>query len=92
MSETGLPSFAGDYPDDPELRDIARAYERGDFRGVRAEGAKLLSKNPSPEVAAAARDLVSRTKPDTLSVAIVAMTALLLLALSSYWMLHDGPQ
>lgn len=91
MSDSGLPRFASEYPSDPELLDLARAYERGDFRGVRTEGAKLLQKSPSPEVAAAVNDLISRTAPDRLSIAILAMTALLLTALAAYWMLHDGP-
>ena len=88
----GLPSFAKDYPDDADLLNLARAFERGDFGGVKRAAPGLLSAKSDPEVLKAIHELVSRTRPDPLSIALIALTALLLIALSSYWMLHNGPE
>jgi len=86
--ESRRPSFASDFPRVPELDALVDAFERGDYARVRAEGPKLASSAEDAAVRAAASTLVDRTRPDRLAVGLVALTGVLLVALSAYWIVH----
>jgi hypothetical protein len=86
--ESRRPSFASDFPRVPELDALVDAFERGDYARVRAEGPKIASSSEDAAVRAAAATLVDRTRPDRLAVGLVALTGVLLLALSAYWIIH----
>ena len=86
--ESRRPSFASDFPRVPELDALVEAFEQGNYARVRAEGAKLASATESAEVRAAATTLVDRTRPDRLAVALVALTGVLLVILSAYWIVE----
>lgn len=82
------PSFASDFPQEPELDALVDAFARGDFARVRTQGPKLASTTENAAVREAARTLVDRTRPDRLAVALLAVTGVLLVALSTYWVVH----
>jgi hypothetical protein len=86
--ESRRPSFASDFPRVQELDALVDAFERGDYARVRAEGPKLASSAEDAAVRAAAATLVDRTRPDRLAVALIALTGVLLVTLSLYWILH----
>jgi hypothetical protein len=86
--ESRRPSFASDFPRVPELDALVDAFERGDYARVRAAGPKLASSAEDAGVRDAARTLVDRTRPDRLAVALVALTGVLLVVLSAYWIAH----
>ncbi len=85
------PSFALDFPRDPRLDALLAAFEAGDFARVRSDAPRVIAESSDDAVKRAARELVTRTKPDPLAVGFVALTALLLVLLSVWWILHDGP-
>lgn len=82
------PSFASDFPRVPELDALVDAFERGNYARVRTEAPKLAGSAEDPAVRAAAKTLVDRTRPDRLAVGLVAITGVLLVALSGYWIMH----
>jgi hypothetical protein len=82
------PSFASDFPRIPELDALVDAFERGDYARVRAEALKLAASAEDAAVRSAAETLVDRTRPDRLAVGFVALTGVLLVALSVYWVFH----
>jgi len=75
----GAPAEAAKPPaTPPELLPALARFERGDFRGASAEAATLLTGQPSPELAAAARALGARMAPDpwALRFGLLALTLL----------------
>jgi hypothetical protein len=72
----------------PELDALVDAFEQGDYARVRAEGPRLADSSADAAVREAARTLVDRTRPDRLAVMLVALTGVLLVALSAYWIVH----
>ena len=60
------PGFVGDFPSDPELDRLVRAFELGNYAFVREHGAKLAKSAADESVRSAAGDLVRRTDPDPL--------------------------
>jgi hypothetical protein len=86
--ESRRPSFTRDFPRVAELDALVEAFEQGDYARVRAEGPKLASSTEDAAVRDAARTLVDRTRPDRLAVALVALTGVLLVALSAYWIVQ----
>ncbi len=84
------PPFAQGYPDDPELLRLVAAFEAGDYARVN-DGARALAESPDPVLRDAARDLASRTRPDSATVPLFVFAALLLASLTAYWITHDGP-
>ncbi len=78
------PRFLLDYPQDPELQRLCRAFERGDFATVRQNAPKLAESSEDPAVKAAARELRKRIDPDPLTYVLLAM-ALGLLAVLVGW-------
>lgn len=91
-ADWGYPAFARDFPPSPELDALVTAFSRGDYAKVRREAPAVAEKTEDPAVRDAARTLVQRTEADPLAKALFALTGLLLLLLSVYWVLHDGPQ
>jgi hypothetical protein len=60
------PGFVGDFPSDPELDRLVRAFELGNYAFVREHGAKLAKSAAEESVRSAASALVRRTEPDPL--------------------------
>jgi len=84
------PPFAADFPRDPELDALVAAFERGDFARVR-DGVPRIVASPADEgVKSAAKALLSRTRPDPLATLLLAISAVLLVLLSAWWITHDG--
>lgn len=88
MLDERRPSFAHDFPRTPELSGLVEDFARGDYARVRLAGSQLARSSPDEEVRRAAKELVDRTKPDPLAVALLALTALLLVTLATFWILN----
>lgn len=88
----GFPSFARDFPNDPELAALVAAFAAGDYATVRAGAPALAAKTTDERVKAAATLLRSRIEPDPTSRVFFALTAALLVFLMAWWATHDGPQ
>ncbi len=86
----GPPSFALDFPRDPGLDALVAAFTRGDYARVRRDGPGVVASSASPEVRAAAEELMARTRPDPLSAVFFGLAAALLLVLSVYWWWKAG--
>lgn len=86
--ETARPAFAREFPRDPKLDALVRAFEDGDFARVRREAPALAASSEDPDVKRAAELLRQRIEPDPLARGMLAVTALLLVALSAWWMTH----
>ena len=89
--ERAVPRFARAFPRDAALDALVAAFDAGDFARVRRDGAKLAKEAESEEVRRAAATLVERTKGDPVAGLLVAIAAILLVALSAWWIAHDGP-
>lgn len=83
------PKFAKDYP--KELDELVAAFEAGNHALVRSEAGKIAAGDGSAALKRAARDLSSRTEPDRLQLALVAIAFALLVGLSAYWLTHQEP-
>ncbi len=77
------PAFAAHYPEDDALRGLVAAFERGDYRAVRA-GALALATHEDPRVRAAADDLRERTTPDPAARWLLFVAAFLVIATVVY--------
>jgi hypothetical protein len=86
--ESRRPSFTADFPRVPELDALVDAFEQGNYARVRAEAPKLAGSSEDASVREAAKTLVDRTRPDRLAVALIALTGLLLVVLSAYWIVQ----
>ena len=82
------PAFARSFPPHPALGAAVDAFARGNFAEVRRLVASLVDAE-DPALRAAARELLSRTRPDPLAAVLVALTAALLVTLSVYWVVHQ---
>jgi hypothetical protein len=89
--ESDRPAFAREMPRDPDVDALLAAFDAGDFARVRREAARLEASAADEAVKGAARAIAARTKADPLAVALVAITAALLVFLSLWWVMHDGP-
>ena len=79
------PSFAKEYPNDEALLALVDRFEEGNYRAVRDGTAKLLADGDTDAaVKSAARDLRSRTEPSRFQLVLLGLTALLVVALSTY--------
>jgi hypothetical protein len=88
----GFPSFARDFPDDPELATLVAAFAAGDYATVRTGAPELAAKTTSDDVKRAAELLRARIEPDPTSRVFFALTAALLVFLMVWWATHDGKQ
>lgn len=76
-----LPAFAHDYPSDPRLDALVRAFARGDFRRVRLEAPPLAEASDDPAVRAAALDLRRRIDASPGALALIGVGIALLVYL-----------
>jgi hypothetical protein len=88
MDQPRRPAFANEFPRTPDLDAIVTAFARGDYASVRARAISLERSSSEPEVRQAARVLFDRTRPDGLAVALLGITALLLVTMASWWVVH----
>jgi hypothetical protein len=87
----GAPAFAKDFPQSAALDELVAAFARGDYARVRRGARELEARSEDPAVKAAARTLVERTQADPLAIVLFALTFGLLVALTAYWIAHNGP-
>lgn len=81
-----VPGFAAKFPREPELDRLVDAFDRGDYRLVRAEATRLAKDDPREEVRGAARELLRRIDPDPLAVILLVAAVVLLVFLAAwYW-------
>lgn len=78
------PEFLAAFPADPELDELRRAFEAGNFALIRSKAQTLADKTADPAVRAAAMELRQRIDPDPLVVQLLAI-ALGLLAFLVGW-------
>jgi hypothetical protein len=88
MPSERRPTFAKDFPRVRELDALVDAFAQGNYARVRAEAPALEAASNEEAVKRAARTLVERTDPDPLAIALLGLTALLLLILSAWWIAH----
>ncbi|HWZ87407.1 MAG TPA: hypothetical protein VNW92_01120 [Polyangiaceae bacterium] len=60
------PGFLLEFPGDPELQRLVRAFEAGNYEAVRIDAPKLAEASEDAVVRAAARELRRRIDPDPL--------------------------
>jgi hypothetical protein len=60
------PGFLLEFPDDPELQRLVRAFEAGNYEAVRLGAPKLAAATEDQAVRGAARELRRRIEPDPL--------------------------
>jgi hypothetical protein len=82
------PAFARDFPHDPRLDALVGAFSRGDYRRVRADAAALAHETKDEAVRRAAEELIDRTRPDPLAVALLGLAAVLLAILTAWAIAH----
>ncbi|HYQ27924.1 MAG TPA: hypothetical protein VER04_11920, partial [Polyangiaceae bacterium] len=82
------PRFLLEFPSDPALQQLVRAFEAGDYQAVRKGALALVESSEDPIVRAAARELRRRIEPDPL------MKYLLFVALGLFvfvvWLVYKG--
>lgn len=81
------PAFLLSFPSQPALDELVVAFERGDFRFVRQNAARVISTATDPQVKGAAQELRRRIDPDPLVVAMLALACALFVFLVAwaYW-------
>jgi len=78
------PGFVLDFPSDPALDKLVRAFELGNYAYVRAHAPELAESAADTRVRDAAVELARRIEPDPLVKILLAMSVVLL-ALVSIW-------
>ena len=73
-----------------ELRAIEEAFEAGNYRAVREGAARIEASDAGDDVKAAARGVRARTEASRAQLALLAITALLVVALSGYEIFEHG--
>lgn len=81
------PHFAESWPRDARLDALVEKFEEGDYAAV-AAGAVELRHHEDARVRAAARRLVSRTRPDPMMKWIFAAMLLAILSVAGYWIVR----
>lgn len=69
---------------------LEEAFEAGNYRKVRADAARIEASDASDDVKARARELKSRTEPSRAQLALLAITAVLVVVLSGYEIFEHG--
>jgi len=89
LDERGMerPVFLLDFPEDPELEPLVRAFETGNYGRVRRDAERVARATESPAVREAALELRRRIEPDPLAKYLIAVSVGLLIALSA-WAYH----
>lgn len=88
-AEDDRPFFARAYPRSPELEPLIVAFDRGNYALVRTDARALADKTSDVAVKAAAEDLLRRTRPDSLSSALVLIALGLLVYLAITYLGHS---
>jgi hypothetical protein len=78
------PAFVLDFPKDPELDRLVRAFELGNYAFVRDEGKKLAESTSDDGVRRAANELLRRIEPDPLVKILFAMSIALFVFMAFY--------
>lgn len=78
------PRFLKSFPRQPELDQLVKAFEAGDFERVREGAPKLARESKDPSVRRAAQELSNRIKPDPLLKYLLLMSFLLLVYLTLF--------
>jgi hypothetical protein len=78
------PAFLADFPSDPELERLVRAFELGHYAFVREHGAKLVESTTDEGVRRAANELLRRIEPDPLVKILFAMAFALFVFMAFY--------
>jgi len=84
------PWFLNSFPDDPELLELSRAFESGNYAFVKEHAPKVAERAQSDAVKKAALELAERIKPDPLMKYILLGSALLLLYLVAHAYMSHG--
>jgi hypothetical protein len=87
-SQQSRPSFARLFPDDARIDALLHAFARGDYAAVQRDGRSLAREADDEAVRKAAQVIVDRTRPDPLTRTLLVLAALLLAALSAWWIVH----
>jgi hypothetical protein len=87
--EDDRPFFARAYPRSPELEPLIVAFDRGNYALVRTDARALADKTSDARVKAAAEDLLRRTRPDSLSTALVLLALGLLVYIAITYLGHS---
>lgn len=82
--------FLAHLPDDPELRRLGEAFERGDYALVRREAPRLAESTEDDEVRKAARDLLQRLEPDPLMKYLLVLSVLLFVVVTAFVYASQG--
>lgn len=87
------PAFLEAFPSDDALAAASEAFVRGDYLDARRRAKALRDADgASAEVKRAAGELLLRTTPDPLAGILLGVAFALLVALTVYWLGHDGPK
>jgi hypothetical protein len=78
------PRFLLHFPRDPELEELVRAFEAGDYATVRSKAPELAERTCNPEVRSAALELTRRIQPDPLMTYVFVVLFAVLLYLSCW--------
>lgn len=78
------PRFLRGFPREPELDELVRAFEAGNFHLVRERAPKLARDATDPRVRRAANELSDRIKPDPLLKYLLLLSVLLLVYLTLF--------
>jgi len=78
------PRFLQAFPDNPELVELVRAFEAGNYARVRREAPALAQRTSDARVRAAARELRRRIDPDP-ALRYILIAALALLVVLVWW-------
>jgi hypothetical protein len=78
------PRFLLDFPDDPALNELVRAFEVGNYARVRSEATALAERTENAAVRSAALELRRRIEPDPLAKYLLGIAVLLLIFLTVF--------
>lgn len=82
------PRFLLEFPGDPELQRLVRAFEAGNYAAVRVGAPRLAAESDDPFVRAAARELRRRIDPDPLVKYLLAVAIALFVFV--VWFTYQG--
>ncbi len=87
-SPAARPPFAADWPADPGLDGLLRAFEAGNFAYVREHAGHVADSSDDPVVRSAAQELRRRIEPSPTSLYLVALGVALVVFLYGYFLSH----
>jgi hypothetical protein len=74
----------------PDVLALEKAFEAGDYRKVRDGVARIEGSDATDDVKKAARAIKVRTEPSRAQIALLAITAVLVVVLSGYEIFEHG--